>query len=182
MSGVIRKSQQVLRPDLGESIADITSRLYTRERDISNPPANRSSDLSDVSDGGWLDDGMTYAHDFSIGQQRPSAPQAPPWSYPGPLSTTALSGAWPVVLGYIARIYMVAITLGTSGSSDTTVVFYLNGSSFTTLTLISGATIIVARNPGTWPTLGGNETDILQVATTAAGSDASDLVANVRIV
>ena len=107
-----------------------------------------------------------------------------PFSLPGLVATTGMSGPYTLPRNYAGYVYMVTAGLGTpdSSSSDLTVTCYYNGSSFTTITIPSGDSLSILTPPGVgdWP-IAGTLSDVFQVAvTTYAGSTASDLTVQIR--
>lgn len=177
-----------LRPP---SVTDLLSRqkagLYERDRQL-RPGTGRSSptaaqDLVGQTNVGVLQDGHSYVFDETTGAARPSAPQLIPFTWPGQIFTGNPSGPHLIVLPNTSRIYLVTLAVGTVDPDDEITVEYLcNGESFTSLTLDASEQSTLARYDSSWPAIGGNATDIIQVQCTAAGSVGSDLVAAVRIV
>lgn len=107
-----------------------------------------------------------------------------PFSLPGLVATTGMSGPYTLPRNYSGYVYLVTAALGTpdSGGDDLTVSFYYNGTDFADLTISAGDSISILRSPsvGAWP-IAGTLTDVFQVAvTTYAGSTASDLTAMIK--
>lgn len=174
-------------PSVGEILSRQKAGLYERDRQL-RPGTGRSSPtaLADVNGNlnvGVLQDGHSYIFDETTGAARPSSPQLVPFSWPGIVTTGDKSGPHLVVLPNTSRIYMVTLAIGTVDPDDTIAVeFFLNGSMFTSLTLATSEVSTLARYEDSWPALGGNATDIIQVQCTEAGAVGADLVAAVRIV
>ena len=172
----------LLPPDLSRIESDQFRRLYARERRV-RPRTPGSANLSGQLGVGIIQDGHSYVFDEVTGQARPSAPQNIPFSWPGTVITGPPSGPHLVVLPNISKIYLVTLAVGTvDPDDDITVEYSLNGTNFTSLTLAPSARSTLARYDSSWPALGGNASDVIQVQCTAAGSVGADLVAAVRIV
>lgn len=172
-------------PSLVDMLSAHKARLYAQERRL-RPGTSRSSppgapDLDGNLNVGVIQDGHSYIFDELTGAARPSAPQLIPFSWPGIVVTGDPSGPHLVVLPNTSRIYMVTLAVGTVDPDDITVEYLLNGTSFTSLTLSGSEPSTLARYDDSWPALGGNATDYLQVQCTAAGAVGADLVAAVRI-
>lgn len=169
-------------PDMAEIASRTHRRVYQRERKLT-PRVGNSQELNGNVNAGIIQDGHAYAFDEDIGAARPSAPQLVPFSWPGFVATGDPSGPHLVVLPNVSRIYMVTLAIATPDTDDDiTVDFMLNGDTFQALTLSPDEQSTLARNEGSWPAVGGNATDILQVQCTAAGIVGADLVACIRIV
>jgi hypothetical protein len=174
-------SSNIVPPDLAEVASQANRRIYTQERQL-KPRTPGAQDLDGNFNVGIIDDGHSYTYDASLGGNRPSAPQLIPFSWPGLIVTGDPSGPLLIVLPNLSRIYMVTLAVATVDTANAiTVDFLLNGDEFAELTLAANEQSTLERSDGTWPAVGGNATDILQVQCIAAGTIGADLVACVRI-
>ncbi len=189
------ENSNISTPDLASIASSTLRRTYQQERRVrarqtprgtGTTSADRSGNSQAIGnqvDAGIIQDGHLYAFDEDIGANRPSAPQLVQFSWPGAVKTGDPSGPHLVVLPNVSRIYMVTLAIGTlETDSDITVDFILNGTAFQALTLLPSEWSVIARNDGSWPPVGGNATDMMQVQCTTAGIIGSDLVAGIRIV
>jgi hypothetical protein len=168
--------------DMASIASLINARLRDRERKLT-PRAGSTQELNGNVANGVIQDGHAYAFDELLGASRPSAPQLIPFSWPGLVSPGDPSGPHLVVLPNVVKIYMITLAISVPDpDAEITVAFLLNGTEFDSLTLTTDETSTVKRYDTSWPALGGNETDAIQVQCTASGTVGSDLVANVRIV
>jgi hypothetical protein len=168
------------------TMEEITSRhaarIYERERKL-NPRATAAEQLDNNLATGIVQDGHSYVFDELVGAARPSSPQLVPFTWPGQVFTGNPSGPHLVILPNTSKIYLVTLAIGTvDPDAEITISFLLNGTEFTTLTLSESEASTFARYDSSWPPLGGNATDIIQVQCTACGTVGADLVAAVRIV
>ena len=107
-----------------------------------------------------------------------------PFSLPGLVATTGMSGPYTLPRNYSGYVYLVTAALGTpdSGGDDLTVSFYYNGGDFVDLTISAGDSLSVLTAPSVraWA-IEGTLSDVFQVAvTTYAGSTAADLTAMIK--
>lgn len=173
----------ILPTTLEEILSRNHGRLYQRERKLT-PRASAAEQQDNNLSIGVVQDGHAYVFDELVGAARPSAPQLVPFSWPGIVVTGDPSGPHLVVLPNTSKIYMLTAGVGTiDPDADIVVEFICNGTGFAALTIPAGDMAApTTRYDSSWPVIGGNDTDYLQVQCTAAGLVGADLVAAVRIV
>lgn len=97
------------------------------------------------------------------------------FSYAGAVAVST-STPWAAAANCTAN--SVRALLGTAGSSSTVVTVYVNGSSIGTVTLTSGQTNVGAALT---TTVVAQDTDVVTVAVTTAGTGAADLTVLLRV-
>lgn len=174
---------QILPTTMEEIATKQNVRLYQRERKLV-PRASAAEQQDNNLSVGIVQDGHAYVFDEIVGAARPSAPQLIPFSWPGIVSSGNPSGPHLVVLPNTSKIYMLTAVVGTvDPDNDIAVDFLCNGTTFASLTIPAGDMAApTTRYDSSWPVLGGNDTDYLQVQCTASGTVGADLVAAIRIV